>query len=469
MVFGNIREELHSVHLNRAAHACSQLTYQCGEVSYIRSQVHDFLSHRCTGIAYACGTVQGEGDACINHVLAVAEGSAYAQHNLFIRTVECAYRSSVFALVVAVACCKGQFVIGIEIHRVQRCESGGTGANLVNAVAEIVNTMIEFIKMLSEFCMLSIILYLACDIFNRQSAYFFIGVAVFYYQSSGSGFRISRNFSQLCILQLAFQLNILAVSYFKSDFAVCTDAAAVNELILRLNGLNQLAFIKCYGVVMIAVSIHCVGYSDITFTIIRYGSNGVGVVFFDGVNELSFIKAYSVFVVTVCINSFSNIYITIAIVLRGSNSVSIILLNKIAQLVAINAKLICMVAVFTIIFNRQDIGIYSNGSNGISILGVFLNEALQSIFINTNYIILIIQTATAYAVIYSNDSMTGFCSSNSIGIIFLNGLDELIFVNTYGIIIITVIINHFGNIYITVAVSLRSSNGIGIILLYKIT
>ena len=128
-----------------------------------------------------------------------------------------------------------------------------------------------------------------------------------------------------------------------------------------------------------------------------------------------------------------------------------------------------MVAVFTIIFNRQDIGIYSNGSNGIGILGVFLNEALQSIFINTNYIILIIQIATAHAVIYSNDSMTGFCGSDSISIIFLNGLDELIFVNAYGVIVITVIINHFGNIYITIAVSLCGSNGVSIILLYKVT
>ena len=65
--------------------------------------------------------------------------------------------------------------------------------------------------------------------------------------------------------------------------------------------------------------------------------------------------------------------------------------------------------------------------------------------------------------------MTGFCGSDSISIIFLNGLYELIFVNAYGVIIITVIINHFGNIYITIAVCLCGSNGIGIILLYKIT
>ena len=181
MVFGNIREELHSVHLNRAAHACGQLTYQCGEVSYIRSQVYDFLSHRCTGIAYACSAVQGEGDTCIHHVLAVAEGSAYTQHNLFIRTVERTYRSSVFALVVAVACSKGQLVIRIKIHRVQCCESGGTGANLVNAAAEAVNTMIQFAEMLSEFGMVPIILFLACDIINRQSVYFFMIIAILYY------------------------------------------------------------------------------------------------------------------------------------------------------------------------------------------------------------------------------------------------------------------------------------------------
>ena len=108
-------------------------------------------------------------------------------------------------------------------------------------------------------------------------------------------------------------------------------------------------------------------------------------------------------------------------------------------------------------------------SNGVGVLSIFLNKALQSIFINTDYIILIIQIATAYAVIYSNDSMTRFCGSDSISIIFLNGLDELIFVNAYGVIVITVIINHFSNIYITITVSLRSSNGVSIILLYKIT
>ena len=149
-------------------------------------------------------------------------------------------------------------------------------------------------------------------------------------------------------------------------------------LIIGLNGIDELAFVKCYGVVVVSVRIHCVGYSYVSVAIICYSSNGVG------------------------------------------------------------------------------------------ILSIFLNKALQSIFINTNYIILIIQIATAYAVIYSNDSMTGFCSSNSIGIICLNSFNELIFINSYGIIVVTVCINSFSNIYITVAVSLCGSNSVIIMLLNKI-
>ena len=194
--------------------------------------------------------------------------------------------------------------------------------------------------------------------------------------------------------------------------------------IVFFNSIDELAFVKCYGIVMVTVSIHSIGYAYVSLTIIRYGSNGVGIVFFNGVNELAFIKAYGIVVITVCINSFSNIYITIAIILRGSN--------------------------------------------GVGILSIFLNKALQSIFINTNYIILIIQIATAYAVIYSNDNMTGFCGGNGVGVICLNSFNELIFINSYGIIVVTVIINHFGNIYITLAIILCGSNSVGVILLNKI-
>ena len=141
--------------------------------------------------------------------------------------------------------------------------------------------MIKLAEMLSEFSMLFIVLCLACDIVNRQSAYFFIGVAVFYYQCSSSGCLVSLNFSQLCILQLAIQLNIFAfaVSYIKSDFAVCTDAAAVNELILRFNGLNQLLLIKRYSVSMVAALVRIRRFSNsyITILVSSNGSNSVGI------------------------------------------------------------------------------------------------------------------------------------------------------------------------------------------------
>ena len=114
------------------------------------------------------------------------------------------------------------------------------------------------------------------------------------------------------------------------------------------------------------------------------------------------------------------------------------------------------------------LAIIGYSSNGVGILSIFLNKALQSILIDTDLIILTV-FLTFHAIIYSNDSMNRFSSCNGIGIIFLNGLHELIFVNAHGVIIITFIINHFGNIYITFAVSLCGSNGVSIILLYKIT
>ena len=240
--------------------------------------------------------------------------------------------------------------------------------------------------------------------------------------------------------------------------------------IVFFDSIDELAFVKCYGVVMVAVRIHCIGYSYVSVAIICYHSNSVGIVFFDSIDELAFIKTYGIFVVTVCINSFSNIYITIAIILRGGNGIGIVCLNSFDELAFVKCYGIVMVAVCIHSVGYSDIthAIIRYGSNGISVLSIFLNKALQSIFINTDYIILIIQIATAHAVIYSNDSMTGFCSSNSIGIICLNSFNELIFINSYGIIVVTVCINSFGNIHITFAVCLCGSNGVSIILLYKI-
>ena len=126
-----------------------------------------------------------------------------------------------------------------------------------------------------------------------------------------------------------------------------------------------------------------------------------------------------------------------------------------------------MVSIGAFISDFQHIGFRFYGSNSIGILCGFLDIALQSVLIDTDLIILAV-FLTFHAIIYSNDIMNGFSGCNSVGIIFLNGLHELIFVNTYGVIVITVIINHFGNIYITLAVRLCGSNGVSIILLYKV-
>ena len=127
-----------------------------------------------------------------------------------------------------------------------------------------------------------------------------------------------------------------------------------------------------------------------------------------------------------------------------------------------------MVSISAFIGDFQHIGFRFYGSNSIGILCCFLDVALQSVLIDTDLIMLTV-FLTFHAIIYSNDIVNRFSSCNGILIIGLNGIDELIFVNTYGIIVITVIINHFSNIYITFAVSLCGSNSISIILLYKVT
>ena len=127
-----------------------------------------------------------------------------------------------------------------------------------------------------------------------------------------------------------------------------------------------------------------------------------------------------------------------------------------------------MVSIGAFIGDFQHIGFRFYGSNSIGILCCFLDVAFQSVLIDTDLIMLTV-FLTFHAIIYSNDIVNRFSSCNGILIIGLNGIDELIFVNTYGIIVITVIINHFSNIYITFAVSLCGSNSISIILLYKVT
>ena len=85
--------------------------------------------------------VQSEGYACVNHVFTIAYGTANTEHYLFVRTIVCADCCSVFACIVAIACGEGQFVVRIEVHRMQCCQSCCACANLVHTVAQLVNAV----------------------------------------------------------------------------------------------------------------------------------------------------------------------------------------------------------------------------------------------------------------------------------------------------------------------------------------
>ena len=304
--------------------------------------------------------------------------------------------------------------------------------------------------------------------------YSYITLAIICYSSNGVGILsiflnkalqsifINTNYIIL-IIQIA---TAYAVIYSNDSMTGFCGSDSIS--IIFLNGLDELIFVNAYGVIIITVIINHFGNIYITVAVSLRSSNGIGIIFLNGLHELIFVNAYGIIVITVIINHFGNIYITIAVSLCGSNSVSIILLYKITQLIAVDINLIRMIAICAFIGDCQHIGFRLYGCNSIGILCRFLDIALQSVLIDTDLIILTV-FLTFHAIIYSNDIVNGFSSCNGVGIIILNGLHELIFVNTYGVIIITVIIYHFGNIYIAIAVSLCGSNGVSIILLYKIT
>ena len=271
---------------------------------------------------------------------------------------------------------------------------------------------------------------------------------------------------------------------------------------------------------MVAVCIHSVGYAYVSLTIIRYGSNGVGVlsiflnealqsifintdyiiliigisqaivhcdnrmtgfgsgngigvICLNSFNELFFVEAYGIIIVTVIINHFGNIYITLAIILCGSNSVGVILLNKIAQLLAVDINLISMITFYAFICNFQHIGCRLYGSNGISINNILQLIGYPAAGSNAFYLCLhavLVGILNLYRqlAIFIQASFHAGIGSISVNGIFLNGLHELIFIEAYSIIIVTVIIHITVNSYIILTVILRSSNGVGVILLNKI-
>ena len=243
--------------------------------------------------------------------------------------------------------------------------------------------------------------------------------------------------------------------------------------IIFLNGLNEFIFVNSYGIIVITVIINHFGNIYITVAVSLCGSNGVSIICLNSFNKLIFINSYGIIVVTVIINHFGNIYITLAIILCGSNSVGVILLNKIAQLLAVDINLISMITFYAFICNFQHIGCGLYGSNSISINNILQLIGYPAAGSNAFYLCLhavLVGILNLYRqlAVFIQASFHAGIGSISVNGIFLNGLHELIFIEAYSIIIVTVIIHTTVNSYIILTIILCSSNGVGVILLNKI-
>ena len=143
MVFRYIRE--HGCVLDLLLRSY-QFIYQLGELGDLGIlmgnmflQFHDFVSHSRTGSSYPIHPVQGEAYAGVHHVFPVAYGTAYGEHNLFVRTVEGANGGCILAPVVAHACRKGQLVIRVKVHRMQRSQCRSTSQAFLHTAVQTVH------------------------------------------------------------------------------------------------------------------------------------------------------------------------------------------------------------------------------------------------------------------------------------------------------------------------------------------
>ncbi len=100
VILGDVREELELRRIDLAA----GIGVEHGRLHGFQfmAQVFDFLSHSYAGRGNAVALTKLNGYAGIDHVVAVADGSADAEHGVFIGTVEGADGYRVFPAVVTV-------------------------------------------------------------------------------------------------------------------------------------------------------------------------------------------------------------------------------------------------------------------------------------------------------------------------------------------------------------------------------
>lgn len=70
--------------------------------------------------------------------------------------------------------------------------------------------------------------------------------------------------------------------------------------------------------------------------------------------------------------------------------------------------------------------------------------------------------------IESNAAVFANAAAVNVSVLIFNGLNQLAFIKAYSVFVVTVCINSFSNIYITIAIVLCGSNSVSIILLNKI-
>ena len=87
-------------------------------------------------------------EAAVHHVAVIPHGPAQVEHGPFVGAIEEAYSSSGGIAVIAYAGCEVPLIIRIEVQRMKGSQSGGTGAHLVDAIAQFPYPAVEIVDIL---------------------------------------------------------------------------------------------------------------------------------------------------------------------------------------------------------------------------------------------------------------------------------------------------------------------------------
>ena len=121
--------------------SCIRIQQSRFQTFHFFSEVFDFLRHSYLGSRNMVALAQFQADTCIHHIFTITEAAAHREHGIFIRTIVSADSGCIFAIVIAIACCEIPLVIWIEVQRMERCQSGCTSTDFVDAVVQLTDTL----------------------------------------------------------------------------------------------------------------------------------------------------------------------------------------------------------------------------------------------------------------------------------------------------------------------------------------